>query len=106
MNLQGRNLQQGLTGDDVRLLHTELALLNFCIPDTERLAAIQQFQKQRTLPITGIVEADYSASDQHGSGHAIPANVHRFRPRVQKKICRTRRIVNSKGQTKVSVSCD
>src|SRR5262249_46015336 len=66
MNLQGRNLQQGLTGDDVRLLHTELTLLNLSIPDNERvgalfgpgtLAAIQQFQKQHTLPITGIVDA-------------------------------------------------
>jgi hypothetical protein len=53
MIIQGRNLQQGLIGDDVRLLHTELALLNLAVPDNERsgaqfgpatLAVIQQFQ--------------------------------------------------------------
>ncbi len=66
MNLQRRNLQQGLTGDDVRLLHSELALLNLVIPDNERLAglfgpvtvtAIQNFQKKHNFPITGIVDA-------------------------------------------------
>jgi hypothetical protein len=30
MNLQGRNLQQGLTGDDVRLLHAELSAAFDC----------------------------------------------------------------------------
>jgi hypothetical protein len=66
MNLQGRNLQQGLTGDDVRLLHSELGLLNLVIPETERLAAlfgsvtltvIQNFQKKHNFPVTGIVDA-------------------------------------------------
>ena len=66
MNLQGRNLQQGLTGDDVRLLHSELTLLNLAIPDDERQSAlfgpvtlrlIQNFQKTHNLPITGIVDA-------------------------------------------------
>lgn len=67
MNLQGRNLQQGLTGDDVRLLQTELALLQppVIIPDSERqpalfgpatLSAIQNFQKAHALPTTGIVD--------------------------------------------------
>ena len=67
MNLQGRNLQQGLSGDDVRLLHTELSLLNppVTIPDSERqpalfgpatVAAIQNFQKAHTLPTSGIVD--------------------------------------------------
>jgi hypothetical protein len=66
MNIQGRILAQGLTGDDVRLLHTELTLLNLAVPDNERLAGlfgpathaiVQQFQKQHNLPITGIVDA-------------------------------------------------
>jgi peptidoglycan hydrolase-like protein with peptidoglycan-binding domain len=66
MNLQGRNLQQGLTGDDVRLLQSELTLLNLAIPDTERqpglfgpitLRLIQNLQKTHNLPITGIVDA-------------------------------------------------
>src|SRR5262249_36918440 len=65
MKLQGRNLQQDQTGDDVRLLHTELTLLNVAIPDSERAstlfgpattAAIRLFQKQHTLPVTGIVD--------------------------------------------------
>jgi Neuraminidase-like domain/Putative peptidoglycan binding domain len=72
MNLQGRNLQQGVTGDDVRLLHTELTLLNLAIPDNERaaalygaatLAAVQQFQRQHTPPpITGIVDPPTAAA--------------------------------------------
>src|SRR5262245_23428446 len=66
MNLQGRDLQQGLSGDDVRLLHAELALLTIVIPDNERHSAlfgpatdsaIKVFQKQHVLPTTGIVDA-------------------------------------------------
>src|SRR5713226_8009382 len=72
MNLQGRNLQQGLTGDDVRLLHTELALLNLAIPDNERsaaqfgpatLAVVQQFQRQHNLPASGIVDPATAAAN-------------------------------------------
>jgi hypothetical protein len=71
MNLQGRNLQQGLTGDDVRLLHAELAQLNLLVSDDERagalfgpltLAAVQQFQKQHALPITGVVDPATAAA--------------------------------------------
>jgi peptidoglycan hydrolase-like protein with peptidoglycan-binding domain len=73
MNLQGRNLQQNLTGDDVRLLHTELGLLNppFIIPETERqpglfgpatLAAVQNFQKAHSITVTGIVDAATAAA--------------------------------------------
>lgn len=71
MNLQGRNLQQDFSGDDVRLLHAELALLHFVIPDNERqgalfgpgtLAAVQDFQKQHTLPISGIVDSVTAAA--------------------------------------------
>src|ERR1700694_1946103 len=71
MNLQGRNLQQGLSGDDVRLLHTELALLNLAGPDNERsgaqfgpatLAVVQQFQRQHNLSATGIVDPATAAA--------------------------------------------
>ena len=66
MNLQGRNLQQGLKGDDVRLLQSELALLNVVIAESERLEAffgpstadaIKTFQKQHVLPTDGVVDA-------------------------------------------------
>jgi peptidoglycan hydrolase-like protein with peptidoglycan-binding domain len=70
MNLQGRNLQQGLTegltGDDVRLLHAELAQPNLVVPDEGRaravfgpatVAVVQQFQKQHAIPITGVVDS-------------------------------------------------
>ena len=65
MNLQGRNLQQGQTGDDIRLLQSELTLLNLAVPDAERqpatfgpatLSLIQNFQKSHGLPTTGIVD--------------------------------------------------
>jgi transcriptional regulator with XRE-family HTH domain len=65
MILQGRNLQQGLTGDDIQLLQSELTLLNFTIPVTERqptlfgpgtLQIVQNLQKTHNLPITGIVD--------------------------------------------------
>jgi hypothetical protein len=71
MNLQGRNLQQGLAGDDIRLLHIELALLNLSISDSERVgalfgpvtfAAIQNFQKQHSLPVSGIVDPATAAA--------------------------------------------
>lgn len=65
MKLQGRNLLQGVTGDDVRLPHTELALLNLAVPDGERTAAqfgpgtlalVQNFQRQHTHPVSGVVD--------------------------------------------------
>jgi peptidoglycan hydrolase-like protein with peptidoglycan-binding domain len=66
------NLQQSFVGgDDTRLLHTELALLNLAVPDAEgavalfglaTLAAIQNFQKQRTLPTTGMVDPATAAA--------------------------------------------
>jgi hypothetical protein len=75
MNLQGRNLQQDLTGDDLRLLHTELSLPNLfhsrqrpcrsaLRPATQ--AVVLQFQKQHTLPTNGVVR--YSGRHQH-NGH-------------------------------------
>ena len=36
MNLQGRNLGFGMSGDDVLLLQKELRILGFTIPSSER----------------------------------------------------------------------
>ena len=70
MNSQRRNLQQGLTPDDVRLLYTELFLLNLAILDNERTGAlVQQFQKQARFRIAGIV---YSALSTGIGGLNIP----------------------------------
>jgi hypothetical protein len=66
MNLQGRDLKQDLSGEDVRLLHNELTQIKLVIPDAERQKAlfgpgtrdvIAQFQKERGLPVTGVVDA-------------------------------------------------
>src|SRR5260370_25768382 len=66
MNLQGRDLKVELRGDDVRLLHNELAQIGLAIPDAERqkaifgpqtLAVVTGFQKARGLPATGVVDA-------------------------------------------------
>src|SRR5579871_3182183 len=71
MNLQGRNLQQGLTGSDVADLQSELSQLSYAIPATEQtatsfgaatLAAVQQFQTAQGLPSTGIVDAPTAAA--------------------------------------------
>ncbi len=65
MNLQGRDLRIGLIGDDVRLLHTELAQLGLAVPDAERLRAffgpgtcdaVANFQKAHGFATTGIVD--------------------------------------------------
>src|SRR5438874_11909612 len=66
MNLQGRDLKQDLTGDDVKLLHAELTQLGLPIPDAEKQhatfaagtrEAVMRFQKEHGLPTTGVVEA-------------------------------------------------
>ena len=71
MTLQGRNLQQGLTGTDVAALQTELAQLSYIVPATETqassfgtatLAAVQQFQSSQGLTSTGIVDANTAAA--------------------------------------------
>jgi hypothetical protein len=71
MTLQGRSLQQGLTGADVAQLQTELADLSYTIPAPDQtassfgagtLAAVQQFQTASGLPSTGIVDAATAAA--------------------------------------------
>src|SRR6267378_3774631 len=66
MNLQGRDLKLDLTGDDVRLLHTELAQLGLGVPDDEiqravfgkgTREAVARFQKEHSLETSGVVDA-------------------------------------------------
>lgn len=71
MNLQGRNLTQGLIGSDVAELQTELAQLSYAVPAAEQanssfgpgtLASVQKFQTDQGLPPTGIVDAATAAA--------------------------------------------
>src|SRR5688572_23465159 len=66
MQLQGRDLQQGLTGNDVKLLHSELAMLGLPVAQNEldpmlfgptTLAVVKAFQAQHGLEATGVVDA-------------------------------------------------
>jgi hypothetical protein len=65
MNLQGRNLTQGLSGTDVAELQKELGQLGYTIPATEQtgssfgagtLAAVEQFQTALNLTANGTVD--------------------------------------------------
>src|SRR5258706_14413698 len=65
MRLNGRDLRSGNGGDDVRLLHRELAGIGLEIADPEAkegvfgkntLRAIRRFQDASGLPVTGIVD--------------------------------------------------
>ncbi len=63
MNLEGRNLQLNLRGDDVRRLQTELRQLNFSVNitgifDTFTFVAVEQFQRAHALRPTGIVDEE------------------------------------------------
>jgi hypothetical protein len=71
MILQGRDLKQDLTGEDVRQLHTELTQLGFSVPATEAQQGlfgpgtrdlVLNFQKQHNLPATGVVDAATNAA--------------------------------------------
>ncbi|MCK6499885.1 MAG: peptidoglycan-binding protein, partial [Nitrospira sp.] len=63
MKLQGRNLELHLRGDDVALLQSELRQLGIPIADptgifgSTTLLAVQRFQTEHRLPVTGIVDA-------------------------------------------------
>ncbi len=66
MNLQGRNLIEGVTGADVGALQRELAQLGCAIPPAEAqatqfgagtLAAVQKMQATKGLAATGVVDA-------------------------------------------------
>jgi peptidoglycan hydrolase-like protein with peptidoglycan-binding domain len=108
MDLKGRNLQQGITGDDVRLLHIELLLLNLTISDDARasalfgaatLAAVQQFQRQdMPPPITGIIDSTtVAAINAAVKAQFRPASI-AFWPGLQRAERRHQWIENSVGQ--------
>ncbi|MGH9311292.1 MAG: peptidoglycan-binding protein, partial [Vicinamibacterales bacterium] len=67
MNLQGRNLELNLRGDDVALLQTELRQLDFQIADppglfgSTTLLSVRRFQAEHDVPVTGIVDARTAA---------------------------------------------
>ena len=65
MELQGRDLKIELRGDDVAVLHGELAQLGFEIPPNERtellfgsgtLKGVREFQRRQGLAPTGVVD--------------------------------------------------
>ncbi|HEY6315370.1 MAG TPA: neuraminidase-like domain-containing protein [Streptosporangiaceae bacterium] len=65
MNLQGRDLREGLAGTDVGVLHGELAMLGYTVPISDQTLhfgpgtreAVVQFQTDHGLRPTGIVDA-------------------------------------------------
>ncbi len=62
MKLQGRNLESGMRGDDVKLLQDELRQLGFQISansrafDSDTFIAVEDFQQRHNLDVTGIVD--------------------------------------------------
>ena len=71
MNLHGRNLSINMKGEDMKVLHGELRKLGYTIPDDELAEqrfgqetrkAARDFQKQRGLEITGVVDDKWRAS--------------------------------------------
>jgi peptidoglycan hydrolase-like protein with peptidoglycan-binding domain len=61
MNLEGRNLQVNMSGNDVRRLQTELRQLDFNLQvnglfDSMTLVAVERFQRERGLPVNGVVD--------------------------------------------------
>jgi peptidoglycan hydrolase-like protein with peptidoglycan-binding domain len=71
MNLEGRDLQHGLTGSDVGTLQSELTQLSYSVPSAEQqassfgdgtLAAVKQFQTDNALPAAGVVNAATAAA--------------------------------------------
>jgi peptidoglycan hydrolase-like protein with peptidoglycan-binding domain len=65
MDPQGRNLSTNMTGPDVALLHSELGQLGYTVPPPETrrqffdpitLQSVQDFQRKRGLPVTGVVD--------------------------------------------------
>src|SRR5574341_587428 len=67
MKLQGRNLSLKMRGDDVALLHRELALIGLTVSDAERRnkrfgqgtqVALKRFQQEHRMEPTGVVDAE------------------------------------------------
>jgi ABC toxin N-terminal region/Neuraminidase-like domain/Putative peptidoglycan binding domain len=71
MNLQGRDLQQGLSGSDVAELQAQLSTLSYTVPSSEQqatsfgagtFAAVKQFQTDQGLPATGVIDSTTAAA--------------------------------------------
>jgi outer membrane biosynthesis protein TonB len=71
VNLAGRDLKTGDSGDDVRELHTELNSLGYTVPQSDQQgasfgagtnAAVRQFQTDHSLPATGTVDTATAAA--------------------------------------------
>jgi Neuraminidase-like domain/Putative peptidoglycan binding domain/Salmonella virulence plasmid 28.1kDa A protein len=71
MTLQGRDLQEGMSGSDVAELQKELNSISYTVPAAESqassfgagtLAAVQKFQTAKGLPATGVVDAATAAA--------------------------------------------
>ncbi|MCP4407030.1 MAG: hypothetical protein GY807_04590 [Gammaproteobacteria bacterium] len=67
MELQGRNLSEGMGGDDVKLLHQELQQLGYTISldeveqglyDGDTIEAVMAFQQAHNLQQTGVVDEE------------------------------------------------
>jgi len=63
MNLEGRNLEVNMRGDDVRRLQAELNKLGFTLGanglfDSMTYLAVRQFQQEHGLEINGIVDEE------------------------------------------------
>jgi peptidoglycan hydrolase-like protein with peptidoglycan-binding domain len=63
MNLEGRNLEPNMRGDDVRRLQTELNQLGFNLGvngffDSMTYLAVRQFQQEHGLDANGIVDEE------------------------------------------------
>lgn len=84
MQLQGRDLQIEMRGEDVKLLQTELAQLGFEIPDDERneaffgpgtREAVVKFQDMHQLERSGVVDRRTAAAINQNFDDALPYRV-------------------------------
>ena len=84
MRLEGRRLQAGMAGDDVRELHAELELLGYRLPENERdqgvfgvvtAAAVAHFQKSHGIWDTAKVDAQTAAALSRAIGEASASTV-------------------------------
>jgi len=82
MNLQGRNLQQGLNGSDVADAQSELSKVGLTIPPAEQQAsnfgqgthdAVVQFQNDHSFAATGVIDTATAAA----LGAAVAAATYR-----------------------------
>src|SRR5260221_419704 len=71
MNLQGRDLKLDLSGEEVKLLHAELAQIGLAVTAAEQQRvffgpatreAVVRFQQEHHLPASGIVDAATAAA--------------------------------------------